>query len=493
MNAELKIQYKEKTKILRQFIENNSNLAKQGSKQWLLEKQFTIGGSEMAVITGQSAFSNIHCLVAQKVGLTKFNGNAATRWGNLFEGVSEKTFAHLFLNEFASHKIYSTGSIPHWDVLYHKYSPDGLCVLEFENYTKSNYKISLLEFKSPHRSVPDHKVPKHYIPQLKAGLCTLKLAENAIFVNNMFKKCHLKQLDFSISHDEVYHQNSKPYLKNINYALAHGIILFSIPIKNIDKFMIFKESKTQEITVEENDKSDYYKDFAYEMDERQDMEDMEDIDEMDIMEDCKGNILDKIHKIIQLFKNSSDTKNANITEDMLIDLGAGDSDNFEQFLELYKPETEESPIEVRYLNPQINTNYMDNLIIPSELGYVKNKEYINQRVKKFSYQFVIQKFIKKCVESDSIPLAVLPWKLFRSSNILVEREQNYVVNHKDDINKTINIIKKISNEPDLNSKAKLFDEYYPDSGIIKEYYLTNVKEPEYYKQFIIDDNDDDED
>ena len=100
MNAELKIQYKEKTNILRQFIENNSNLAKQGSRQWLLEKQFTIGGSEIAVITGQSAFSNIHCLVAQKVGLTKFNGNAATRWGNLFEGVAEKTFAHLFLNEF---------------------------------------------------------------------------------------------------------------------------------------------------------------------------------------------------------------------------------------------------------------------------------------------------------------------------------------------------------------------------------------------------------
>lgn len=473
---ELKNQYKEKTQVLKNFIEKNSNLAKQGSKQWLAEKQFTIGGSEMAVITGHSAFSNIRNLVAQKVGITKFNGNAATRWGNLFEGVSEKTFVHLFLNKYKSHKIYSTGSIPHWGVENHKYSPDGLCLMNFPN----QYKISLLEFKSPHRSVPDHKVPRHYLPQIKSGLCTIEIAENAIFVNNMFKKCGLNQLDFTLSHDELYHKNSKPYLKNIDQALCHGIILFSMSVEDIEEFFnIKKESNIQETvkeTVKEKDNVAYYKEFANDSDSEDNIE----IHQEEL--DKNANIMTKITTLINLIKSGE--KNVDVLYNYFIDLGSEDTENFEKFLEVYKPENQESIIDVRYLNPQINKNYLVNLIVPEDLSYVKSRSYLNDRIKKYNYTTTIKDFIKRCINNNKIPLAVLPWKLFRSSNILVEKESNYVMNYKEDINRTINIIKKISEIEDLNSRAEAFEQYFPDSDIVKEYFLTNTKSPEYYKEFV---------
>ncbi len=471
-NQEMKTQYKEKINIIKNFISKNENLPKQGSKQWLVDKQFTIGGSEIAVITGQSAFSNIHSLVAQKVGITSFHGNSATRWGNLFEGVSEKTFTYLFLNEYKSHKIYATGSIPHWGVECHKYSPDGLCLLKFIDHNQKEYRITLLEFKSPYRSIPDHKVPRHYIPQVKAGLCTIEMAENAIFVNNMFKKCTLEQLDFSLSHDEIYHKSSKPYLKNIDQALGHGLILFSISKKNIEKFLEIRINQRINEKTNKIDEINYYKEFA------QDISDYENDNLLEENED--KNIFDKIYNTIQKFKNRNNKEQSNT----LIDLGKENEENFDAFLELYKPESEESIIEVRYLNPQININYMDNLIIPDELRYIKSKDHLKQRIKRRDYTDIIKKYIIKCLDSDFIPIGILPWKLFRSSNILVEKEQNYVLKYKDNINKLVDIIKKISAEPDLNSRARVFEEHFPDSDIIKEYYLTNVKEPEYYKEFV---------
>src|SRR6187402_2427396 len=116
----------DKVAVLEDFIQVNQGFAKQGTTQWLNDKKYIIGGSEMAVMANCNRFVNKCELIAQKVGIDPFVGNTATRWGNLFENISELLFETIFLRN--NNKIQSTGSIPHKNVKNHRYSPDGLCV-----------------------------------------------------------------------------------------------------------------------------------------------------------------------------------------------------------------------------------------------------------------------------------------------------------------------------------------------------------------------------
>ena len=58
-----------KNTILNRLINDNINLAPQGSDEWLALREYNIGGSEMATITGDNGFSSIDKLIAQKIGL----------------------------------------------------------------------------------------------------------------------------------------------------------------------------------------------------------------------------------------------------------------------------------------------------------------------------------------------------------------------------------------------------------------------------------------
>lgn len=49
-----------KVKELKNFIEDNKHLPEQGSEQWLRNRKFTIGGSEMSTITGDNPYKNPH-------------------------------------------------------------------------------------------------------------------------------------------------------------------------------------------------------------------------------------------------------------------------------------------------------------------------------------------------------------------------------------------------------------------------------------------------
>ncbi len=116
--------------ILSKFISDNSHLAEQGSKKWLEERQYIIGGSEIATVIGKNKYSTVQNLIAQKIGITSFTGNTATRWGNLFENMTELIFQILFLN---GNRIHSTGSIQNKEIESHRYSPDGLCIMKLMN------------------------------------------------------------------------------------------------------------------------------------------------------------------------------------------------------------------------------------------------------------------------------------------------------------------------------------------------------------------------
>ena len=164
LDSELHKTYK--NTILNRLINDNINLAPQGSDEWLALREDNIGGSEMATITGDNGFTTIDKLVAQKIGLYKFNGNIMTRWGNLFEPITQMLMEKIFDID----QIQETGSLE-GAVKNQRYSPDGLAVvkmmcgefIEDEYIETEEYCTILFEYKSPYYSIPCGYIPKYYI------------------------------------------------------------------------------------------------------------------------------------------------------------------------------------------------------------------------------------------------------------------------------------------------------------------------------------------
>ena len=524
-------QKNKKLHILKKYIKLHSDEAVQGSEKWLKDRQFIIGGSEIASIQGCNAFSSLERLVAQKVGLESFTGNTATRWGNLFENVSELLFKTIFIEDKLdkNDKIYATGSIQHKTISNHRYSPDGLCVLPFnqdsikKNVLEKNYKITLLEFKSPSGTAPTAKVPKHYLPQVKAGLCTIDIAEIAVFANNMFRKCTLNQLDFSMNYDTGYHRDTELKLKGVNIAIANGIILFSISDTNIpifnQKYNTLIEQIEQRNTHSDNNVSDYdsdeesffpdekivtpkmlermkflsdYSDDSSDSDSESDNDSQESALKKNIVEE--NNIIYMIKKIVNILETSKESESENLKEvlkENMIDLGKEPREIFDQFLENYKKDNEPSFIDIQVIKPQINKEIMQmksatNLVIPSELDYVRNPSYLKTICKKYNNDKIIDAFIDKCVQNKHVPIGYLPWKLLRSSNIIVEKEDDYLNNIKTKIDNTMNIVNDImSNAISMDDRATKLEKYFPNNEISKNYYENKPHSVEFIRNLFL--------
>lgn len=462
--------YKKKDKqlILKQFLETHRNLPMQGSDEWLSGRQYSIGGSEMSVITGCSPYSNISSLIAQKIGLSKFEGNLYTKWGNLFESVTEALFQQLFL---PNQLIYSTGAVKHYDIPQHKYSPDGLCVMKFTELSEDKkdiikrYLTVLLEFKAPFSSVPDKKVPKHYIPQVLSGMCTIDICDISVFVNNMYRKCSLNDLNFNLTYDNNFHNDTDKKIKNVKQIddiIACGIILFYIPKKNINYFLsILLDVLENQIEHKEEKYSEFY-----------DSDSTDSIDEDDIP-DTYGHIYIKIARIINKASQSD-----------LLDLGLSTRDDLDMFLNLVKSDIHGNIIKAKYIKPLYNKNKIitstnesphDNFIIPSQLEYIKDKNYLdlNKIGKKYNIQKIIKKFKESCSNTNNVPIAVLPWKLLKSSTIIVEKNKEFLNTHKQKIVETVDIIKNIIQSEEIIST---FESYFPGNAAIEAYRFMN---PEY--------------
>jgi hypothetical protein len=149
--------------------------------------------------------------------------------------------------------------------------------------------------------------------------------------------------------------------------------------------------------------------------------------------------------------------------------------DFIEFLELVKPPGNgNSFINIKYIKPTINPKAIansPNFHTSDEISHVKSPEYLKTHIKKYDYKKTIHNFKNKCIKEGSIPIAVLPWKLFKSSNIIVTKDPLYLDNHMDKIDETIDIIKFISTGKTKLEKIELFDNLYPNSDIIKEYNL----------------------
>lgn len=451
------------SKLLK-FINDHSHLSEQGSQQWLDERQLMIGGSEIATITGKNRFSSIQNLIAQKIGLSSFLGNRATRWGNLFEDMTELIFSTLFLN---NEKIYTTGSIANKDIPEHKYSPDGLCTMTINEVL---YTI-LLEFKSPLSTIPSGKIPPHYLPQVKAGLCTLELTDKAIFVNNMFRKCTLSDLDYTTKYDHVFHKDADKNLK-IDQALACGMIMFYISGEQIDAFLakVVEEKERDESNTNFNQKNNEF--ACSDSDSDYSSESASDSDQKS--EDIALNsvAMQALYNNVSLFLDGE----SDADEYALLDIGALAPYEMDEWLELYKPINGASFLTAKYIKPNINVKYIgdgcDNLYLSPDLNKFRTHEHLEQ-LQHFNFQKTITKYKSNCIKKGLIPVAVLPWKLLKSDVISVDKEPDFLKPHKADIQRVIGTIKKIIGAgPLLDDHAEAFMKEFPDSNAIN-YYLRN--------------------
>jgi hypothetical protein len=186
-----------KEKTLTDFVKKWEHLPPQRSSQWLADRKFTIGGSEMGTITGYNPFKNIRGLIEDHLGITSFSGNINTYWGTIGEDLVIK-----ILEKQWGCKIYETASLP-GVVEGQKYSPDGLAYLSFFD------KIVLLEIKCAARRVANGKIPRMYKPQIFTGLDTISIAEMGMFVDALFRCCSLTDWVFTPTYNTDMHPDKQ--------------------------------------------------------------------------------------------------------------------------------------------------------------------------------------------------------------------------------------------------------------------------------------------
>lgn len=173
-----------------------SDLYTQGSSQWLKGRASCFGGSEMSTILGENTYETCENLLQKKIYL-QIDIADTTQWGHWFENVSK------FYIQQKWGEIHEFGSIPHpyYPVCY---SPDGLLVIDNE--------LVLLEIKNPiMRGI--NKIPEHYFPQVKSGMCILNV-KYTLFAQFRFRRCSLETPVNNYIYDRHYHKEYRKRCKD---------------------------------------------------------------------------------------------------------------------------------------------------------------------------------------------------------------------------------------------------------------------------------------
>lgn len=452
-----------KTNILQTLIEQNKDLAPQGSQEWLTIRECSIGGSEMSVITGDNCYSKLDTLIAQKVGFSKFNGNIACRWGKIFEGVTQKITKRILHID----NIYETGSLE-GAVKNQRYSPDGLgvvklhCECDFGNeiIETEEYCIVLFEYKSPYSSIPIGIIPKHYLPQVKTGLCSIPIADFAIFINNLYRKCPMNDLNIELNYDKEFHTRDKNFIPDT--VLALGVNIFYQTAEQMNNFMDKYISESKSYSSDSNDISSI------------DTSSSDDLETPDCESDDAQVIFNQINKSVKISNSSydipaiykyikkiikintnyknTDFKSANFKN--IRDFGKSYYGDFNALLELY----DQNLVSVYYCEPHICESYYNNPFLNVQNKKPAVLDDLNTSIE--NYKKIINEFPGK--------IGYLPWKLFKSDIIYEERDPNYVKKYEGEIEKTINIITDINNSKSEFEKVKKFKKYFPKSKILKD-------------------------
>jgi hypothetical protein len=440
-----------KKSILDRFIYKNKDLAEQGSDEWLSVRKYTIGGSEMSTITGDNPYSKLDNLVSQKIGFSSFNGNLACRWGKIFEIVTTQLTERILNIE----KIYETGSLE-GGVDGQRYSPDGLAVMKVKcsdiidnTLIETNeYCIVLFEFKSPYSSIPTGKIPKHYLPQVLTGLCSIPNTDFALFINNCYRKCCITDLNTTLDYDLNFHKRDAKLLPT--EVLAFGLnIFYQTDIQRI-KFLekLNLQKKSDEIT-DSDDSDEYTSDSGSDVDAQY---------IFNKINEPKIPVYSNIPLLHTHIKNiisntEPDNKTDNVNSAHIKDFGISNYYEFDDLLKLY----DDGLISLHVCKPHICETYYNT-------DFLKAQELKPDIFDDIETSIEIY---KKEINCCSGIIGYLPFKLFKSDIIVQERDPDYLAKNKDKIDNALNIIKNINNSDTEFEKIKKFKSYFPKSKILK--------------------------
>lgn len=199
---------KTRIQLLEEFILKHKDLPKQGSQEWLDQRKFTVGGSQIATLMGINKYENMRSFARSKSNFYSFKKEAPLWFGNLMEPCIEQYVEIEF-----DVKPIETGSLPCSFNKHLSYSPDGICVMKREKLYSMTSKENvdkclnhdnivdneditvLLEFKSPFmRKIVKGDIPKYYKPQPLLGMEIIDIAEISVFIECVFRFCALRDL-----------------------------------------------------------------------------------------------------------------------------------------------------------------------------------------------------------------------------------------------------------------------------------------------------------
>jgi hypothetical protein len=213
------------------YVAKFDNGITQHSAAWFTAKLFTVGGSQIATIVGKHPFSSMYQLIGSKIGIVKFVSNIKVQWGNLFENVIKIYVEYDKHTEIVGDEMFIPGP-PNTS-----YSPDGLGVINmiYEECDSRMTTLSsvntraLFEFKCPYSRIPDGKVPKYYVPQVKYGLDMIPVVDIGVFVEAVFRRCSWDQLGYNPDYDRKLVAKSSG-----NLPLAYSVIGFYLDRTKFD-------------------------------------------------------------------------------------------------------------------------------------------------------------------------------------------------------------------------------------------------------------------
>lgn len=201
-----------KKETLRKFIYKYDHLPAQGTSAWRENRKKFIGGSEISTILNKNKYKTLKKLILERLEVTKFEGNSATYWGNLFEPLINSYSESIF-----KCNILETGSIPYKESNL-SYSPDGLSVINYKNINNvinidemkafprsnslgrgkaSSVATVLFEFKCPHSRIPSGIIPDYYITQPLTGMNVIDICDLSIFIEAIYRKCVFEDLIYN--------------------------------------------------------------------------------------------------------------------------------------------------------------------------------------------------------------------------------------------------------------------------------------------------------
>ncbi len=429
-----------------EFIDAAGAAPAQKSAEWYLLKSKTIGGSEIATVIGYNPFKKVKDLIAEKIGICEhpFTGNIATRWGNIFEGLTREWTQRVLL---MGAPIKETGSLAGM-IDRQRYSPDGLGVVRLMNEENQlDDYIVLFEFKSPFRSLPDGKIPKQYRPQTQTGMMTIPMVELSIFVSNCFRKCAIRDIGFTMTYDKNFHSGdlTKKITKKQKFTnvLACGIIGFYQTKDNYDLALTLcgynsdsdSDSDFNAIFNEPNDTNttSNYSNTEY---------------DMDLLMGTRENILDfgtVGSKILdRLFELCEEKRVQIIYYPMILNQGAINEIEFIQDHKKTKP---------------VTTIYPKKLI-----------------------KLQLDQFESHCEVNEYYPIGYLPWKLFKSDIIIDVRDDEWQAKIEPAVTETLKKIDEITAHE--NPKEKYL-EYFPE---VESNVDVQVMDEDLMKPVVMDDD-----